>query len=293
MFPSPLSPEPAVAWSVWLTAGSVSPCRSEPSRVMLESIGDGGQRLLVRCVDFATVSALVRLATALRRNRGGGVQLPPPFPLQELPTMTTPSEAVEIYCLKSKAKTASQDIEAVVMKNGRPATPLHLRGVRHQEVPHRRSPLTTPLPVSCCPRWTAWPGIFTPAASAWTTPSTGRSPYPPTRPAACASCSATRATPTATSSAPHAIPSLETCDGVAGFDDRELFEGLPGTGPPLNPPPVQPPGGPLRPGSWPSARSGATSTTSTAAPRSPASRRPTDWPRTLNYWRSANPMLVK
>ena len=36
--------------------------------------------------------------------------------------MTTPSEAVEIYCLKCKAKTASQDIEAVVMKNGRPAT---------------------------------------------------------------------------------------------------------------------------------------------------------------------------
>ena len=36
--------------------------------------------------------------------------------------MTTPSEAVEIYCLKCKAKTASQDIEAVVMKNGRPTT---------------------------------------------------------------------------------------------------------------------------------------------------------------------------
>ena len=36
--------------------------------------------------------------------------------------MTTPSEAVEIYCVKCKAKTASEDIEAVTMKNGRPAT---------------------------------------------------------------------------------------------------------------------------------------------------------------------------
>ena len=36
--------------------------------------------------------------------------------------MTTPTEAVEIYCVKCKAKTASRDIEAVTMKNGRPAT---------------------------------------------------------------------------------------------------------------------------------------------------------------------------
>ena len=36
--------------------------------------------------------------------------------------MTTPSEAVEIYCVKCKAKTASRDIEAVTMKNGRAAT---------------------------------------------------------------------------------------------------------------------------------------------------------------------------
>ena len=35
--------------------------------------------------------------------------------------MSTPSEAVEIYCVKCKAKTASRDIEAVTMKNGRPA----------------------------------------------------------------------------------------------------------------------------------------------------------------------------
>ena len=41
---------------------------------------------------------------------------------QECPTMTTPSEAVEIYCVKCKAKTASRDIEAVTMKNGRAAT---------------------------------------------------------------------------------------------------------------------------------------------------------------------------
>ena len=36
--------------------------------------------------------------------------------------MTTPSEVVEIYCVKCKAKTASCDVEAVTMKNGRPAT---------------------------------------------------------------------------------------------------------------------------------------------------------------------------
>ena len=36
--------------------------------------------------------------------------------------MTAPSGAVEIYRVKCKAKTASRDIEAVTMKNGRPAT---------------------------------------------------------------------------------------------------------------------------------------------------------------------------
>ena len=41
---------------------------------------------------------------------------------QERPTMTALSEAVEIYCVKSKAKTASKDIEAVTMKNGRLTT---------------------------------------------------------------------------------------------------------------------------------------------------------------------------
>ena len=35
--------------------------------------------------------------------------------------MATPSEFVEIYCLKCQAKTGSQDVEEVTMKNGRPA----------------------------------------------------------------------------------------------------------------------------------------------------------------------------
>ena len=41
---------------------------------------------------------------------------------QERPTMTTQSEPVEIYCVKCKVRTASRDIEAVTMKNGRAAT---------------------------------------------------------------------------------------------------------------------------------------------------------------------------
>ena len=36
--------------------------------------------------------------------------------------MTTLSEPVEIYCVKCRAKTASKDIEAITMKNGRAAT---------------------------------------------------------------------------------------------------------------------------------------------------------------------------
>ena len=36
--------------------------------------------------------------------------------------MTTSSAPVEIYCVKCRAKTGSRDIEAVTMKNGRPAT---------------------------------------------------------------------------------------------------------------------------------------------------------------------------
>ncbi len=34
--------------------------------------------------------------------------------------MTTPSEAVEIYCVNCQAKIASRDIEAITIKNGRP-----------------------------------------------------------------------------------------------------------------------------------------------------------------------------
>ena len=36
--------------------------------------------------------------------------------------MTTSPEAPEIYCLKCKAKTGSKDVQAVTLKNGRPAT---------------------------------------------------------------------------------------------------------------------------------------------------------------------------
>ena len=36
--------------------------------------------------------------------------------------MTTPSEAVEVYCAKCKANAASSDIEAITMKNGRLVT---------------------------------------------------------------------------------------------------------------------------------------------------------------------------
>ena len=41
---------------------------------------------------------------------------------EEFPTMTTPSEAVEVYCAKCKANAASSDIEAITMKNGRLVT---------------------------------------------------------------------------------------------------------------------------------------------------------------------------
>ena len=67
--------------------------------------------------------------------------------------MTTPSEAVEIYCVKCKAKTASKDIEAVTMKNGRAATRSTCVGLRHQEVPHRRPALTERIHQSAW-RWT-------------------------------------------------------------------------------------------------------------------------------------------
>ena len=36
--------------------------------------------------------------------------------------LRSPSETIEIYCVKCKAKTGSKDIEAITMKNGRPST---------------------------------------------------------------------------------------------------------------------------------------------------------------------------
>ena len=41
---------------------------------------------------------------------------------QEFSYMTSLSQSVEIFCIKCRAKTTSRDIEAVTMKNGRPAT---------------------------------------------------------------------------------------------------------------------------------------------------------------------------
>ena len=35
--------------------------------------------------------------------------------------MATPSESVEIYCLKCRVKTGSRDVEQVTLKNGGPA----------------------------------------------------------------------------------------------------------------------------------------------------------------------------
>ncbi len=35
--------------------------------------------------------------------------------------MSSPSEPVEIYCLKCRVTTGSQDVEPVTMKNGHPA----------------------------------------------------------------------------------------------------------------------------------------------------------------------------
>ena len=53
--------------------------------------------------------------------------------------MTTSPEAPEIYCLKCKAKTGSKDVQAVILKNGRPATSAICVDWRHQEIPHRRA----------------------------------------------------------------------------------------------------------------------------------------------------------
>ena len=53
--------------------------------------------------------------------------------------MTTPSETVEIYCVKCKAKTGSKDIEAITMKNGRAATRSTCVDCGTKKFPHRRS----------------------------------------------------------------------------------------------------------------------------------------------------------
>ena len=81
---------------------------------------------------------------------------------------------------------------------------------------------------------------------------------------------------------------LTSCGGSAGFDDREFFEllldrdtGRPCTGPAT--------WRRASPWDWPPASSGATSTTSTAAPKSPASRPPTGWPTTPSRSPSAMP----
>ena len=67
--------------------------------------------------------------------------------------MTTPSETIEIYCMKCKAKTGSKDIEAITMKNGRPATRSICTECGTKKFPHRRPALTGSLtPPSW--RWT-------------------------------------------------------------------------------------------------------------------------------------------
>ena len=46
--------------------------------------------------------------------------------------------AIEIYCVKCKAKTDSTNVEAVTMKNGRPCHQGRVRGVRRRQVPDWR-----------------------------------------------------------------------------------------------------------------------------------------------------------
>ena len=44
--------------------------------------------------------------------------------------------AIEIYCVKCKAKTDSSNVESVTMKNGRPGDQGRVRGVRRRQVPY-------------------------------------------------------------------------------------------------------------------------------------------------------------
>ena len=59
--------------------------------------------------------------------------------------MTTSPDTL-IYCFKCRAKTESNDLEQVVLKNRRDATRADLRRLRHQEVPHRQAGLTLGQP---------------------------------------------------------------------------------------------------------------------------------------------------
>ena len=81
---------------------------------------------------------------------------------------------------------------------------------------------------------------------------------------------------------------LASCDGATGFDDRELFDLLlePGHRSPLYRSSHWPRASPW---GWPPARSGATSTISTAGQKSPASRSPTGWPTIPSSSPSATP----
>ena len=69
--------------------------------------------------------AQVRRGAAAAVGYGSGLQWRHPSPSQDTPGVAANdhfAEPVEIYCLKCRAKTASKDIEAITMKNGRAAT---------------------------------------------------------------------------------------------------------------------------------------------------------------------------
>ena len=97
-------------------------------------------------------------------------------------------------------------------------------------------------------------------------------------PAPSASCSATRATPNATASAvpaaQNSCPATPPRASTTGRSSSRCWN--PDTALPCINPATWPPASPW---DWPPARSGAPSTTSTVAPRSPASRSPTGWPK--------------
>ena len=84
--------------------------------------------------------------------------------------MTTASEVVEIYCIKCKAKTASRDVEAVTMKNGRAAIRDLKYGVGLNHLPSGRFPanaawLAVQVMANNLARWTTGIGLGEPAAT--------------------------------------------------------------------------------------------------------------------------------